>query len=493
MKKLKNILSLNQLKNQIVDDIEIDNIQYNSSKCTKGSAFFALKGTVTDGHKYIKNAIENGAVCIICEDDIQKSDFENIIFIKVENSRKALAEASDAFYDFPSSSMKIIGVTGTNGKTTTTFILSQMLEKMGRKTGIIGTTGIFVGDVKFDASHTTPESLELAQYFAQMRDMQVEYVIMEVSSHALHQGRTSALNFDAAIFTNLTHDHLDYHKTMKEYAQAKKILFDQLNENSTAIAFSTSEFTDYILSGCSAKNIYKIGYLETDDFVISDSILTLNHSEYNLKMPNQEVSSLKTKLSGKFNIENTAVSAALLFALGFPISEIQKALLYANGAPGRMDKIVLENGAIALVDYAHTPDALEKALSAAKNILSDDKSAGRLISVFGCGGDRDNSKRPVMGKHSLEIADYTIITDDNPRTENPVRIIQDILAGINDYEASLYEVIHSRAEAIQKAYSLSKEGDIILIAGKGHENYQIIGTTKYHFDDKEILSEFVKK
>lgn len=462
---------------------DISSIEYDSRKCTQGSLFVAIKGEQTDGHLFINQAITNGALAVICE--ILPNDYLNYktTFILTKNSRKALAKVSNAFFDFPIDKLKVIGVTGTNGKTTVTFIMKSILEDNGFKVGVIGTTGIFFGNEKIEATHTTPESLELFMIFKNLADSNYDFVIMEVSSHALSMQRTYGINFIAALFTNLTLDHLDYHKTMEDYALAKQKLFNNLKINSYAIVNSNDKYSDFMLSNTLAKKI-KVGNINSD-YLISNSKLGLYETIFEL---NNKL--FKSKLLGNFNIENVALCIACAIELGLDIKLIIDAISTTNGAVGRMQRINLTNGAVGIIDYAHTPDALEKALIATREVLNISNTNGKLISVFGCGGNRDKSKRPIMGRISTEIADITILTSDNPRNEDSKTILDEIETGVQDNK--LYFRISDRLDAINKAYELSESGDIILLAGKGHENYQIIGNEKIHFSDIKQMEQFVK-
>lgn len=478
--------------------VQISNIQYDSRKCTADSLFIAIEGTQSDGHNYIEKAIQAGAVAVIAEHTNGINyDQTQIAMILVENSRLALAQISHCWYGFPTKSMKVIGITGTNGKTTTTFIIKSLFEAAGHKTAIIGTTGIYIGKTKIPATHTTPESLELCEHFAQMRDENVEIVAMEVSSHALAQYRADGIEFDAANFTNLTLDHLDYHKTMQDYAQAKKRLFDMLTPQGIAIVADNSEYSTFMLDECKAVNKFFIGRELSSDIVISNEKVGINGIEYNLTFTNQNASNLsnsialKSPLLGKFNIDNTSFAASLAVLMGLPKEKVQQYMPLAQGSPGRMQRVNLKNSAVALVDYAHTPDALEKALLACKHIInSAELSSSKLICVFGCGGDRDKSKRPIMGEISSRLADFSIITDDNPRTENSEDILQQINSGVALENKQNAKSIPNRAKAIEYACQIAQANDLILVAGKGHEDYQIIGTTKHHFDDVEELNKY---
>lgn len=487
MKNLFNII--NGLDYQLLQgdlEIELSSIQYDSRKCVPNSLFVAIEGEEFDGHNFIESAIEKGARAIVCE----KMDFKSnpsLTVLKVENSRKALARLSHNWYERPTENMCIIGVTGTNGKTTTTFLLKSIFEKAGYKVALIGTTGIIIGNEFLPANHTTPESLELAAAFNLMKSKDVSFVAMEVSSHALSQHRCDFIDFDAALFTNLTLDHLDYHKTMEDYAYAKKNLFDSMKSDSISIAIYNEVWTDFLLQDCKSERKFSIGYEQKDHFQIDNILLGAFGTQFSLKA-NDETIKIKSPLIGKFNIENLALAASLARSKGISKGLIESALAEAIGAPGRMQKVLLESGAIGIVDYAHSPDALEKALLACKEILKDDgKQSANLICVFGCGGDRDKSKRPKMGRIAATLANLVIITDDNPRTELSEKIIDEIFQGIEERYKDKVKRISSRAEAIAYAKKISQKGDLVLIAGKGHENYQIIGKEKHHFDDVEEL------
>lgn len=473
------------------DSININGIAYDSRKIQSGWLFAALRGSQVDGHDFIGKAIENGAKAILCE-QVPSGYYENITWIISDNSRKTLAELSHRYFDNPSAKMRIIGITGTNGKTTTTYLMKSIFEEAGDKCGLIGTTGIIIGNKLIPATHTTPESLELCEYFDTMVKSGVNTVLMEVSSHALDQHRVDNINFDTVLFTNLTPDHLDYHKDMVEYATAKKKLFDMLKPTAKGLLFNLSEFTGYFVKDTKAKT-YLMGRFDNPDFLIGNEKIGLGNSEFRMVIPIEfglPPIDIKTKLSGRFNIDNAALAAGAAFISGIEPNIILSALANATGAPGRMQTVNLSNGALALVDYAHTPDALEKALIACREVLQYAQSDGRLIVVFGCGGDRDRTKRPVMGNIASFNADFAIITSDNPRTEDPNDIIQEIYAGIDDENRSNVMIIPDRAEAIDYAFEISKRNDLILVAGKGHENYQIIGSERHHFDDTEQLMKY---
>lgn len=466
-------------------DIEISSIEYDSRKCNFNSCFVAIKGDKSDGHDFINENISNECSLIICEKhpSIKLNESKTALII-VDNSRIALAEISHAFYDEPSKKLKIIGITGTNGKTTTTFLIKSILESAGLKAGIIGTTGIYFGNTKIEASLTTPESSDLAKIFSDLIEKKAEYAIMEVSSIALMQHRLDCIHFRAACFTNLTLDHLDYHGNMDNYAKAKKILFNMLEENSIAVVNNDDPNSDFMVNNIKCKNIIKVGRAKGNNYQIIKEVLSIQGSSF-LLFSKENLLNVRTPLIGRFNVDNSAMAASVCNSLKIDFGAIQNGLCISSGAPGRMEKVNFPNGSIGIVDYSHTPDALEKALKSCRDSLIQSQSKGSVICVFGCGGDRDKSKRPIMGKIAEENSDHTIITNDNPRTEKPKQIINDILSGITNTKR--VKVIEDRSSAITEAYKISKKGDIILIAGKGHENYQIIGNEKFHFDDMEEL------
>ncbi|MCX6155388.1 MAG: UDP-N-acetylmuramoyl-L-alanyl-D-glutamate--2,6-diaminopimelate ligase [Candidatus Kapabacteria bacterium] len=474
-------------------EIEISGIQFDSRKIELGNLFVAVRGIGADGHQYISKAIEKGASAIVCE-DLPSEISSKITYIIVRNSRKALAQLAHCWYDFPTKKMYICGITGTNGKTTCTFLIKSIFEDAGYKTGIIGTTGIFIGDKILTASHTTPDPFELCKIFSEMREEGISHVAMEVSSHSLDQYRVFGINFSAALFTNLSLDHLDYHENMINYANAKMKLFESLGENGLAIVNSDDEYSDQMLKAAMCYNKIKVGRTAGADYKIEDEVFSLTGSIFKLKNSSNKAVELYTQLPGNFNIENVALVAAFALSFGISTEQLQSSLNNAVGAPGRMSKYILKSGAIAFIDYAHTPDALGKALLTCKKLLkSAHFNTNKLICVFGCGGDRDKSKRPEMGEIAVNYADFTIITNDNSRTENPDDIVNDIIKNIK-YGVIAYRdkylIETDRRKAIGYAAGLAQKNDIILIAGKGHEDYQIIGTEKFKFDDYEEISKF---
>lgn len=472
---------------QVLGDIsqEISCIVYDSRKIVDDCLFVAIKGGSFDGHSFISRAIELGAKSIVCEVlPTNYADFTDIVFIQVTDSRLALGELANAYFDFPAENLQIIGITGTNGKTTCTFLAKAIWEAAGKSVAIIGTTGIYIGDRFIEATHTTPESLELFALLDEIRKAGIETVIMEVSSHSLVLKRVAAIKFAGAIFTNLSHDHLDFHKTMMEYAIAKKLLFDMLPIGAIAVANADDSYSELMLEDCRAIK-YAISFTTNKGNIACQNI-KLSKEATSFEIVADGISyKLNTKLIGKFNVENTALVAMLAMKLGLDFSHIAKGLAETIAAPGRMERYILSNKAVAVVDYAHTPDALEKALITCKDLLEGE---GKLLVVFGCGGDRDKTKRPEMARIATSLADFTVITSDNPRTEDPALIVKDVEAGVcsNNY----FSVI-DRKEAIEYAIEKSMAGDILLIAGKGHEDYQVIGTEKIHFSDRELVKKYI--
>ena len=458
----------------------VTSIENDSRLCRQDSLFVAISGTTTDGHTFIDAAIANGARTIVCEHlpSLQRPD---CTYLRTNSARIACARLAHAFYDQPSQSLRIIGVTGTNGKTTISFLLKQMLEFTGEKIGLIGTTGNYIGQDYFPTNYTTPEAPELAGLLAKMRDSGITTVVMEVSSHALSMFRVLGIRFAAALFTNLTHDHLDYHGTMESYALAKKKLFDALPTDAIAVLNNDSEYAQFLASDTHSTVVF-VGRTSLSHYSITSEDITSSTSVYSL---NEIV--ITTPLVGRFNIDNSAACCAILLASGYDGLTVQSAAKNAVGAPGRMERYSLPNGATAIIDYAHTPDALEKALQTCREILPEN---GNLCVVFGCGGDRDTSKRSVMGSISEQYADTVYLTNDNPRTESPEKIIEDIRSGMRTSAAVV--TITDRAAAIDTAITHSSIGDIILIAGKGHETYQIVGTEKRYCSDKDEVMKYLK-
>lgn len=474
-------------------DKDISSIEHNSRMCSNGTLFIAIKGTTNDGHSFITQAISNGANSIVCE-KLPEDINSDITYIVVDDSRSAAADVSHIFYDFPSQKIKVYGVTGTNGKTTVTFILKQLLEAGGERCGIIGTTGNYIGDKKIETKYTTPEAPELCKLLAEMAEAGLTSVVMEVSSHSLVMQRVKGVRFCAALFTNLSHDHLDFHLTMDEYSRAKKILFDSLETDSVAIVNGDNGYSHFMLSSCVAKHKFLVGVEQRFDVTIHSIHTSLQETSFTLFIDGAFPESLHgnytfhSSLLGFFNIENLALCISLAMFLGVPSDVITDTVKKICGAPGRMETINLPNGAVVIIDYAHTPDALEKVLRTCRNLLQS-AGKGRLITVFGCGGNRDKSKRPLMGKAASDLSDSVIVTNDNPRFEDPNTIAEEILDGF--VRIIPVEIVLDRKAAIISALSQTQKGDIVLIAGKGHETTQVIGETVLNINDRAIVKSFV--
>lgn len=475
-------------------DIEIHGIQYDSRKIEKGDLFVAMKGVLTDGHNYISTAVSNGATAIVLENDTAFPDsffmHAGVVKIVVGNSRQALALMSANYFGHPAKQLRLVGVTGTNGKTTTTYLVKHLLESssptLQGKVGLIGTIEYIIGGEKYPATHTTPESLELHKLFAAMVERHCTHVVMEVSSHSLHQDRVYGLEFDAAVFMNLTQDHLDYHGTMANYFAAKKILFDGLSSSSWAITNADDDSGREIVRGTKA-SILTYGTVADADITARSVSLSMDRTGFTLCYHDTEIA-MQSPLVGSFNVSNVLAACSVGFALGIPAAAMQKSVASMVSVPGRFEKIFSNHGWFAIVDYAHTPDALEKCLNTIRGVLPDHRSS-RIITVFGAGGDRDKAKRPLMGKVVDALSDVVVVTSDNPRTEDPNAIIDNVLAGVSRKDNLFVEP--NRRRAIASALSMAEAEDVVLIAGKGHEDYQIIGTTKHHFSDREIVEEFI--
>ena len=467
---------------------DVADIVYDSRKVQKNSVFVAIKGYKTDGHKFLQDAINKGAVAVVVEDDNAIPDdlitHSQIAKILVTDCRKALAELSKGFYKGPTNKLKLIGITGTNGKTTTTFILKNILQNAGYKTGLVGTIANYAGDIKVDSKLTTPESNDLNRLFYDMIQAGCSYSVMEVSSHSLVLNRVYGLDFIAAIFSNITSDHLDFHQTFDEYLNAKKILFDGLGSNSFAIINSDDSGSQKMIQDSKAK-IVSYGISNNSDYQIKNIAYDLNGTDFTITH-NKVDYKIHTTLIGTFNAYNATSAFATAHSLGINAQKIVEGIKSSPQVPGRFE--VLGSGKKkVIVDYSHTADSLEKALQAVREIVKD---KNHVVTVFGCGGDRDKTKRPIMGKVASELSDKVFVTSDNPRTENPYEIIEDIKKGISK---SNYEVEENREEAIKKAILSSEDNTVILIAGKGHENYQEINGVRNHFSDKEIALKYLTK
>lgn len=476
----------------VTHDVEVNTLQYDSRKISRGDCFVAIRGSGSDGHAFLQDAASRGASVLVVQDDGAIPDslcmHLGVIKIVVNDSRKALALMAANYYGHPSKRLTMVGVTGTNGKTTTSHLIRSMLMAAGQQTGLIGTISYHVGEKAIPASHTTPESLELNQLLAQMVDAGCSSVSMEVSSHALDQSRVHGIQFKAAVFTNLTQDHLDYHKTMEGYFAAKKKLFDSLPSDGWTIANQDDEAGKTILATSKGKTL-SYGFEAAADVRATSIDLSMNGTLVGVNYKGT-LTEIRSPLVGRFNAYNVLASFAVGTALELSASDIRKGIEQTAFVKGRFEKIQSPNGWTAIVDYAHTPDALEKCLRTIHDVLPK-KGRGNILAVFGAGGDRDTAKRPLMGAIAAELADVCVITSDNPRTEHPDRIIADVLRGIRRKDGVFVEP--DRRKAIRLALSQARSGDVVLIAGKGHEEYQILGTEKIHFSDREVVEEFLRQ
>lgn len=461
-------------------EVEIKDIQIDSRKVKAGCVFVAVIGVVADGHQFIEKATESGAVAIVCE-AMPLSINEGVVYVQVENSAAAAGYMSHNFFGQPSEKMKVVGVTGTNGKTTIVTLLYKLFTSLGYKCGLISTVENQIGDKVAPATHTTPDAISLNALLKQMADESCTHVFMEVSSHAIQQHRITGLQFAGGIFTNITHDHLDYHKTFDEYIRVKKAFFDSLPSSAFAIINADDKRGNVMVQNTNAKK-YFYSLKTLADF--KGKIIENNLTGLVMDINGQEV---HFRLIGEFNAYNLLAVYGAAICMNEDKHEVLRNLSVLTGAEGRFDYMMsLKDKVIAIVDYAHTPDALLNVLATIKKLK---KGFEQVITVVGCGGDRDKTKRPVMGAVACEHSDRVIFTSDNPRSEDPVQIIKDIEEGLPIAAKRKYISITDRKEAIKTAISLAKTEDIVLIAGKGHEKYQEIKGVKYDFDDKEVVRE----
>lgn len=477
LRKIMDNINFNLIEGDI--DIDVENIQYDSRKIKKGDVFFCIEGYKVDGHKYIQSAIENGAIAVVCQKDIEKH--LNISVLRVENSRRALAVSASNYYENPSKSMKMIGVTGTNGKTTSVFMIKAILEEKGYKVGLIGTIANYIGKKKIHTERTTPESLELHELFRQMVTSKVDYCVMEVSSHSLSLDRVYGIEFCESIFTNLTQDHLDFHKTFENYFNAKLKLF-KYSKSSIINIDDTYGVKAYNLI-TSKKLSYGLNHKA--DIMAINIKMHSRGSEFTLQYKDNSYE-IKLNIPGNYNIYNALGSIAVCLNQGVDLPVINQALQKVQ-VSGRCELVKNDHnlGFEIILDYAHTPDGLENILTTVREFTK-----GKLICVFGCGGDRDKTKRAIMGKIGTDLSDISLITSDNPRTEDPMQIINDVVQGIVRHN---FEVIENRRSAIKRSIEIASAGDVIVIAGKGHEDYQILKNKTIHFDEREVISEIIKE
>ncbi len=467
---------------------EVSGIAYRSDAVKPGDVFFCIVGMKVDGHSFAQDAIDRGAKILVVQRKVYLADATDVTEVVVSDTRKAMAHAAAVFYDHPSQDISLVGVTGTNGKTTTTFLVEHIARVAGRRTGVIGTVGVNVGDVHEKSAHTTPESPDLQGLFARMRDAQVDVVAMEVSSHALDLLRTWGTRFSVTAFTNLTQDHLDYHHTFEAYFEAKALLFSADYPAKRVICVD-DKWGRELLRRCSAAgdNVVTTGFDPSAQIHPGEVVYAPTHTTVELHVRGDRYR-FDYPLVGRFNVSNIMNAFGIALQLGIPAQIIIQALEDAPQVPGRLERVrtAHDGGVSVFVDYAHTPDALKKALG---SIIA--LTPGRTFCVFGCGGDRDSGKRSIMGREALS-ADFAIVTSDNPRSEDPLAIIADIESGMSAGK-DRYEVVPDRRDAIARALELAQAGDSVLIAGKGHEDYQIVGDEVRHFDDRAVAAEELER
>ena len=475
--KLSQILKNVKVKNEYTDR-EVTDVTSDSRQVKEGFLFVCIKGASFDGHSVAQQMLDIGAVAVVCEYDL---GVENQII--VDDTRMAYSPICASFFGNPADSLKLIGLTGTNGKTTTTFLIKQILENVGKKVGLIGTVQNMVGDEVYPAHYTTPDPHELQSLFRKMVDAGCEYCIMEVSSQALAQGRVEGIHFHIGAFTNLTQDHLDYHKTWENYFESKKLLFKACD---CAVTNLDDEYGLKIVDGCGCRVVtYGVDNMKAD-FVARNVGFSANGVRYDLV--GEKMGRVSCPIPGRFSVYNSLCATSVALTLGVDFTDVLDAISKSKGVKGRIEVVPTPNqNYTVIIDYAHSPDGLENIISSLKEIAN-----GRVVTVFGCGGDRDRTKRPKMGKIAAELSDFCVVTSDNPRSENPSAIIEDILEGMKD-TTTPYEVVENRKEAIAWAMKNAQPNDIILLAGKGHETYQILPTGTIHFDEREAVAEVLEE
>lgn len=470
---LKNINVLNNYP-----DVDVLDVTQDSRLVKDGSLFVCIKGAAFDGHSVADEMLNNGAVAVIVERDL---GLDNQVI--VENSRAVFSQICANFFGNPAEKLKLIGLTGTNGKTTTTFLIKQILENVGKKVGLIGTVQNMICDEIYPAKYTTPDPYELQKLFSMMVEAECEYCVMEVSSQALAQGRVNGLRFKLGAFTNLTQDHLDYHKTWENYFNSKRILFENCE---IAVTNADDEYGLEIVKGLDFEKLVTYA-VDTNNasFVAKNVKFKPNGVEYELV--GDTIGRCYCPIPGRFSVYNSLCAATCALALGIGFNDVLGAISKSNGVKGRIEVVPCDRDFTIIIDYAHSPDGLENIISSLREIAK-----GRVVTVFGCGGDRDKTKRPKMGRIAAELSDFCVVTSDNPRSENPSEIIKDILVGMQGIDTP-YEVVELRYDAIEYAIRNAQKDDIILLAGKGHETYQILPTGTIHFDEREVVSEILSK
>lgn len=495
--RLKELLrNLPVIKVQGNSDLEINSLTHDSRKVIPGSLFIALKGIKTDGHTYIDDAVSRGAIAVMVNEDFftakpnYTSEFirkAEITFILVKDSRPLLSPLGKAFYQDPASHLKLIGVVGTNGKTTSTFLLKSILESAGMKTGLVGTIHSIVGKKVLPTTNTTPGPLELQELLAQMVEENIEYTVMEVSSHALAQDRIAGLNFIGGIFTNITQDHLDYHHTFNQYFQVKSSFFQDLPKEARAVINFDDPHSAKITAATEAR-VITYGLSAKAEIRAENIEKNMDNTCFTLSTPDGAID-LRLNLIGEFNIYNALGAAGFGLSLGMDLQSVKRGLEKMTFVPGRFQSLPGDYGFRVIIDYAHTPDGLTNLLRTARELTKN-----RLITVFGCGGERDRGKRGMMGKISAQFSDFTLVTNDNPRSEAPFSIVKEIEKGfLEDGDVDKYKIVLDRKKAIEEAIFMATQGDIVVIAGKGHEDYQIFADRTIHFDDREVASTALKE
>lgn len=482
--KIKELIKdLNIIETNIEDfDEDIKDIAYNSKNIEDGFAFVCIKGFKTDGHEYIDEAIKKGAKLIVVDEFFDTSNLKDkVLFIKTSNTRKALSVISSNFFQNPSKDFLLIGVTGTNGKTSTTFMIKSILEQKGHKVGLIGTIKNMIGQKEIEAKHTTPESYDLQKLFFEMRKEGVDSVVMEVSSHSLELNRVDNCDFDVGVFTNLTQDHLDFHQTMENYFAAKLKLFKMSKKRIVNI---DDEWGRKIVDIYPDSITYGINHKA--DICAQNIKLYVNKNQFELKQSDDK-EEITLNIPGIFSIYNALAAASCAWALGIDLKTIKMGLESVKAIPGRFEIVESNEKFTIVIDYAHTPDGLLNLMKTVNEVAK-----GRKVLLFGCGGDRDRAKRPVMGEIAGKMADFVIVTSDNPRTEDPIKIIEDILVGLQKTNVE-YVVIPDRYEAIKYAIQNARENDFIVLAGKGHETYQILRDKTIHFDEREVVKSILEE
>ncbi|KUO73574.1 MAG: hypothetical protein APF77_02765 [Clostridia bacterium BRH_c25] len=464
-------------------DVEINGIVYDSRKIKKGNLFICVSGYTKDGHSYISDALQRGAAAFLVEKDV---DVEGAAVVKVNSSRSAMPLLANNFYGNPTQKLRLIGITGTSGKTTTTYLVKSIFEAAQKKTGLLGSISTQIGDKIYVSSKTTPESLDLQNLFREMVDMHMDYAVMEVSSHSLELGRVDGCKFSVGVFTNLSQDHLDFHKTMESYREAKKKLFYKTGDaNIINIDDMHGKLIADELSSLKVPLI-TFGIDHQADIMAKDIRINSKGVSFVLTTPKYEAE-LKIKIPGKFSVYNALAAAAVAYVAGIDRKTIREGLYKVGCVPGRSEIVETDTPYTVIIDYAHKPDGLEKILTAIRQYAK-----GRIITLFGCGGDRDKEKRPMMGRIAGELSDYVIITSDNPRSENPLEIIEQAEAGIKSTGCD-YICIENRRDAIKYALKTANPDDIVVLAGKGHETYQVLKDRTIPFDERDIVAELLRE